>query len=111
MNTPRIGRLDRIGESGQRATSLARTDGGSTPQRGSGGQAADGTLRRSDVTRGEFNSRPRYQAAPQTCQEGVDRLSRDNPESGRLGATSRAVVEWCGETILAAWWLLRDKGE
>lgn len=108
---PRIGRLDRIGESGQRVTSLARTDGGSTPQRGSGGQAADGTLWRSDVNRVAFNSRPRYQAAPHTYQEGVDRLAQDNPESGRNGATARSVFEWCGETILAAWWLVRDRGE
>jgi hypothetical protein len=111
MNTPRIGPLVQIGESGQRATSLTRIEGGSTPRRGSGGQAADGTLWRSDVNRVAFNSRPRYQAAPHTCQEGVDRLTQDNPESGRLGATSRSVFEWCGETILAAWWLLGDRGE
>lgn len=110
---PRIGRLDRIGESGQRVTSLARTDGGSTPRRGSGGQAADGGPMqwRSDVTRSEFDSRTRYQAAPHTYQEGVDRLAQDNPESGRDGATARSVCEWCGETILAAWWLMRDRGE
>jgi hypothetical protein len=107
---PRIGRLDRIGESGQRVTSLARTDGGSTPRRGSGGQAAEKSPPPDTIPRW-LQCQPRHQAAPHTYQEGVDRLAQDNPESGRNGATARSSAEWCGETILAAWWLVRDRGE
>jgi len=85
MSTPRIGRLARIGESGQRATSLTRR---TAVRLGSGAQVA-----------------------PHTYQEGVDRLSQMDPESGRNGAAARSFMEWCGETILAAWWLLMDRGE
>jgi hypothetical protein len=111
MSTPRIGLLVQIGESGQRVTSLARMKAVRLGSGAHGGQAADGTPigRRSDVNRGEFKSRPRLQAAPQTYQEGVDRLSRYNPESGRYGAAA-CSIEWCGETILALWWWIRDRG-